>query len=233
MSSTENTTDKITKEIPTVQEPLKTEETITPNETEEKKDIKIVEEIKLRKEVEIKQTDQEVIKPVEVKTSPFLENKDVSSVQTMDEIDKTQIKIEQINFEKKNIKDRVLFRERCKLYRMNQETKKFDVRGEGEILITEDFDSKKYKISMIRDQIKTFGCNHFIDPRSECLEVKSYKNALLWYSLTDTCNTGRNDSPKQIFLVRFKEESICEEYKEIYEEGRKINKEILEKEENK
>ncbi|KCZ81817.1 hypothetical protein H312_00716 [Anncaliia algerae PRA339] len=210
-------------------EPLKTEEEDTPNESKlENKVNESTKQFSSEKFSTVKDEKEEETdeKKVEKKTSPFLAKQDTSA-HSMEEIDKVQIKIEQINYEKNNIKDNILLREKCKLFRMNQTTKKFELRGEGEIFVTEEYESKMYKISMIRDQIKTFGCNHFIDPRSECVEVKSYKNAWLWYSLSDFCNTGRNDSSKQIFIVRFKEEKASKEFKDLYEKGREVNKELI------
>ncbi|KAL0263993.1 UNVERIFIED_CONTAM: hypothetical protein PYX00_011022 [Menopon gallinae] len=144
-----------------------------------------------------------------------------------DEIDMKEVKRIQDQYESNNIKDKILFRARCKLFRKNQETKKFEDRGEGEMFIARCTESSMYKVSMVRNQIKTLGCNHFIDPRFDCVSVRSYTRAWSWFASSDDCHTGKNDSKSQFYVVRFAADDESADFKKVYDEGREVNRDIL------
>lgn len=146
-----------------------------------------------------------------------------------EEIDLNEIKRIQDEHESSNIQDEVLLKAKCKLFRKNQSTGKFDDRGEGQVFLTKYRDSGLYKVAMVRDQIKTLGCNHFIDPSFECVSVTSYKRAWSWFTSSDSCYTGGNDSRTQFYVIRFSTDENSEMFKKIYDEGMKANAEILNK----
>lgn len=184
-------------------------------------------------------TQKEVVSGGSAK-SPFLklhkegDEKDASSVVSegtgktvVDEIDMNEVKRIQDQYESSNTVDNILFRARCKLFRKNMETKKFEDRGEGDIFIARSCESSLYKVSMVRDQIKTLGCNHFIDPRFDCVSVRSYTRAWSWFASSDDCHTGKSDSKCQFYVVRFADDKESESFKKIYDEGRNENRKIL------
>lgn len=144
-----------------------------------------------------------------------------------DEIDMNEVKRIQDQYESSNTKDAILFRARCKLFRKNMETKKFEDRGEGDMFIARCSESSLYKVTMVRDQIKTLGCNHFIDPRFDCVSVRSYTRAWSWFASSDDCHTGKNDSKSQFFVVRFADDEESANFKKVYDEGRNENRKIL------
>nr|AAT12337.1 RAN-specific GTPase activating protein-like protein [Antonospora locustae] len=145
----------------------------------------------------------------------------------VDEIDMNEVKRIQDQYESNNTKGDILFRARCKLFRKNMETKKFEDRGEGDMFIARCCESSLYKVSMVRDQIKTLGCNHFIDPRFDCVSVRSYTRAWSWFASSDDCHTGKNDSKCQFYVVRFADDKESANFKKIYDEGRNENGRIL------
>ena len=167
-----------------------------------------------------KETNSETVK------SPFLKQRQENS-SVSDQIDLSEVKKLQDEYEAQTTNDEIIYDKRCKLFRKNKTTEKFESRGEGVIKIARDAQSDQYKIMMIRDQIRTFGCNHFIGPEMELLEVARYKRAWTWATLGDVCNTGKNDDMEQIFVIRLETEEESQEFKKCYEKGREWNQEKL------
>lgn len=147
-----------------------------------------------------------------------------------DEIDMAEVKRIQDQYENENTKGEVMLQARCKLFRKNQKTGKFEDRGEGEIFVTKDQETDLYKISMVRDQIKTLGCNHFIDPNIDCLSVRTYARTWTWFTSSDSCYTGSKDTKTQFYVVKFGEEKASSKFKSVYDLGKEYNSKVLNKE---
>lgn len=153
---------------------------------------------------------------IEQNQSPFLIKKPATEPPS---ISTGENKIIQEEFEKSNLKDSVEFKRPCKLYRKDEDTQKFVARGEGTLYVSIEPTTQKFRIFLVRNQIKTFGCNHFINPKINCYPMKNQKTSFMWYALGDTCDTGKTDEAKQIFAAKFETESDALLFKKSYDLG--------------
>lgn len=124
-----------------------------------------------------------------------------------------------------DLSEQALFHGQCKLYRFDQKTKAFVERGEGIIYILPTPGGKMDRILMIRDGVKRFGCNHYIDPSRE-LRKHNAKYSYIWRTDTDTCEADALLLPKQCFVARFMSELKGDEFSKQFEASRDKNSKI-------
>ena len=111
--------------------------------------------------------------------------------------------------------DEEIFSDHCKLYRFS-DSKEWKEIGMGDISILSNSVSGKSIIKMRRENVLTLACNHFV--ASQMKMTKNGKCSLIWNAM-DLENAYCKEPTKQLFCVRFKEESIASRFSELFEDA--------------
>ncbi|KAF7689921.1 Ran-specific GTPase-activating protein 1 [Cucumispora dikerogammari] len=134
------------------------------------------------------------------------------------------------------------------LYRYIPEKQEVKERGIGDLIIELMPDSNLYRLRMIRKEIETYACNHYVEPNVYLTKHDLNKFSYIWSTTTDMCDpladnnesqesivvTDGQDwkkdakkSSKQTFICRFKTENISDNFEKMFEKARAHNKSIL------
>ena len=126
-------------------------------------------------------------------------------------------------------------------------------RGIGDLVIELFPSNDLYRIRMIRKQIESYACNHYIEPICHFMQHETTKNAFVWTTTTDVCDLlstvddekeevvvddgqdwkkDAKKSKKQTFVCRFKTPEISKEFEGAFEKAREHNKDVLKRKDN-
>ena len=122
----------------------------------------------------------------------------------------------------------VVFEERCKLYRHDDNTKQWKERGVGTMKMMRDKSSGRIHLLMRRDQILKICCNHYIVSGMKIDYHTNSEKALLWFTTADYSEEG-NPLPQKL-VARFKLPETAKKFKDIFEEAASDHKVPMEKE---
>ena len=122
--------------------------------------------------------------------------------------------------------EKVVFQERCKLYRYDKETKQWKERGVGNMKLLRDVRRGRARVVMRREQVHKLCANHLITPQMDLKPSGSAAKAWTWQTLADVSEKG--EGKVEELAVRFKTQAVAQEFKEKFEECRDTLKSVAE-----
>lgn len=109
--------------------------------------------------------------------------------------------------------ERVLFEERCKLYRYADETNEWKERGTGVMKVLENTETKKCRVVMRREQVHKVCANHQLLPGMTIQAMPRQEKAMMWY-----CEDFSEEQKSHEKLsARFASVEVANKFKEIFE----------------
>ncbi|XP_028290969.1 ranBP2-like and GRIP domain-containing protein 3 isoform X2 [Gouania willdenowi] len=116
----------------------------------------------------------------------------------------------------------VVFSYRAKLYRFDKELGQWKERGIGDLKILQNYDTKRIRLIMRRDQVLKICANHWISSAMKLEPMKGAEKAWVW-SAMDFAEEGEGTIEQ--LAVRFKLQETANAFKEIFDEARTAQEE--------
>uniref|UniRef100_A0A669CD74 E3 SUMO-protein ligase RanBP2 n=1 Tax=Oreochromis niloticus TaxID=8128 RepID=A0A669CD74_ORENI len=113
--------------------------------------------------------------------------------------------------------EQVVFSHRAKLYRYDKESKQWKERGIGDLKILQNYDNKRARLVMRRDQVLKICANHWISPIMKLEPMKGAEKAWVW-SAMDFAEEG--EGKLEQLAVRFKLQETANTFKQVFEEAK-------------
>ncbi|XP_048453523.1 E3 SUMO-protein ligase RanBP2 isoform X3 [Rhincodon typus] len=113
--------------------------------------------------------------------------------------------------------EQVIFCHRAKLYRYDKEVSQWKERGIGDLKILQNYDSKKVRIVMRRDQVLKICANHWLTPEVRIEPMKGTEKAFIWSVMDFADDVAKMEQ----LAVRFKQQEIANSFRELFEEAKK------------
>ncbi|XP_078078124.1 E3 SUMO-protein ligase RanBP2 isoform X2 [Mustelus asterias] len=113
--------------------------------------------------------------------------------------------------------EQVIFCHRAKLYRYDKEVCQWKERGIGDLKILQNYDSKKVRIVMRRDQVLKICANHWLTPEIRIEPMKGTEKAFIW-SVMDFAD---DEAKMEQLAVRFKQQEVANSFRDLFEEAKK------------
>ncbi|XP_015228375.1 PREDICTED: E3 SUMO-protein ligase RanBP2 isoform X4 [Cyprinodon variegatus] len=113
--------------------------------------------------------------------------------------------------------EQVVFSHRAKLYRYDKEIKQWKERGIGDLKILQNYDTKRVRLIMRRDQVLKLCANHWISAAMKLEPMKGAEKAWVWSAL-DFAEEG--DGKVEQLAVRFKTQESASTFKQVFEEAK-------------
>jgi len=120
----------------------------------------------------------------------------------------------------------VIFINKAKLYRYDNESKEWKERGIGDIKLLKHKENGKYRILMRRDKILKICANHIVSPIFTLKPHPTYPETC-WIYQTD-CDFSEEVIKKWTFAVRFQTPEITKQFKESFDKARSEMQILLE-----
>ncbi|KAJ1371872.1 Nuclear pore complex protein Nup98-Nup96 [Parelaphostrongylus tenuis] len=115
--------------------------------------------------------------------------------------------------------EKVLFEERCKLYRYADETNEWKERGTGVMKVLENTENKKCRVVMRREQVHKVCANHQLLPGMTIQAMPRQEKAMMWY-----CEDFSEEQKSHEKLsARFASVEVANKFKEIFESAVKVS----------
>ncbi|MEQ2199645.1 hypothetical protein XENOCAPTIV_006824, partial [Xenoophorus captivus] len=111
----------------------------------------------------------------------------------------------------------VVFSHRSKLYRYDKEVKQWKERGIGDLKILQNYDTKRVRLIMRRDQVLKLCANHWISAAMRLEPMKGAEKAWVWSAL-DFAEEG--EGKVEQLAVRFKTQETANTFKQAFEESK-------------
>ncbi|XP_069554564.1 E3 SUMO-protein ligase RanBP2 isoform X2 [Brachyistius frenatus] len=121
-------------------------------------------------------------------------------------------------------KEQVVFSHRAKLYRYDKELGQWKERGIGDLKILQNYDTKRVRLIMRRDQVLKICANHWITSAMKLEPMKGAEKAWVWSAL-DFAEVGEGNIEQ--LAVRFKLPETANTFKQLFEVA-KVAQEIKE-----
>lgn len=123
--------------------------------------------------------------------------------------------------------EQVVFSHRAKLYRYDKELSQWKERGIGDIKILQNYDTKRVRLIMRRDQVLKICANHWITSTMKLEPMKGAEKAWVW-SAFDFAEAGAGNNVEQL-AVRFKLQETANAFKQAFDEAKvtQENKELM------
>lgn len=123
--------------------------------------------------------------------------------------------------------EQVVFSHRAKLYRYDKESSQWKERGIGDIKILQNYDTKRVRLIMRRDQVLKICANHWITSTMKLEPMKGAEKAWVW-SAFDFAEAGAGNNVEQL-AVRFKLQETANAFKQAFDEAKiaQENKELM------
>ncbi|XP_076018006.1 E3 SUMO-protein ligase RanBP2 isoform X1 [Genypterus blacodes] len=118
--------------------------------------------------------------------------------------------------------EQVLFSYRAKLYRYDVETSQWKERGIGDLKILQNFDTKRVRLIMRRDQVLKICVNHWIAQVMKLEPMKGAEKAWVWSAMDFS---EESQGKIEQLAVRFKLHNIANSFKEVFEEAKNAQEE--------
>lgn len=112
--------------------------------------------------------------------------------------------------------EEAVFKQRCKLYRFDTESKEWKEKGTGELKVLKHKSNDVYRILMRRDQVLKLCANHRITPDLK-LEIHAEKQ-VRWHA--QDYSEG-NDGKHELLAARFRSEADAKSFKDVVEKAQK------------
>lgn len=113
--------------------------------------------------------------------------------------------------------EQVVFSHRAKLYRYDKELSQWKERGIGDLKILQNYDSKRVRLIMRRDQVLKICANHWITVAMKLEPMKGAEKAWVW-SAMDFSEAGEGNIEQ--LAVRFKLQETANTFKQVFEEAK-------------
>ncbi|XP_053733056.1 E3 SUMO-protein ligase RanBP2 isoform X1 [Synchiropus splendidus] len=111
----------------------------------------------------------------------------------------------------------VVFSHRAKLYRYDKDLKQWKERGIGDLKILQNYDTKRARVIMRRDQVLKICANHWITTLMKLEPMQGAERAWVWSALD--FSEGGEGNVEQL-AVRFKLEEAANAFKNVFEEAK-------------
>uniref|UniRef100_A0A8C4DG40 E3 SUMO-protein ligase RanBP2 n=1 Tax=Dicentrarchus labrax TaxID=13489 RepID=A0A8C4DG40_DICLA len=111
----------------------------------------------------------------------------------------------------------VVFSHRAKLYRYDKELGQWKERGIGDLKILQNYDSKRVRLIMRRDQVLKICANHWVTSAMKLEPMKGAEKAWVW-SAVDFAEIGEGNIEQ--LAVRFKLQETANTFKQVFEEAK-------------
>uniref|UniRef100_A0A914QJ33 Uncharacterized protein n=1 Tax=Panagrolaimus davidi TaxID=227884 RepID=A0A914QJ33_9BILA len=109
--------------------------------------------------------------------------------------------------------EKVLFKNRCKLYIFNSDTKEIKERGVGDIKVLFNPENKYYRVVMRREQVHKI-CANFSIIKSTKIADKAGTKGCGAFNCIDFSENTQEGIPT-VFFIRFRDEKVYEEFKKL------------------
>lgn len=113
--------------------------------------------------------------------------------------------------------EQVIFCHRAKLYRYDKEMGQWKERGIGDLKILQNYDSKKVRIVMRRDQVLKICANHWLTPDIKMEPMKGTEKAFIWSVMDFADDVAKVEQ----LAVRFKQQEVASSFRDLFEEAKK------------
>ncbi|KAF7670356.1 hypothetical protein LDENG_00252310 [Lucifuga dentata] len=113
--------------------------------------------------------------------------------------------------------EQVLFSYRAKLYRYDKDLSQWKERGIGDLKILQNYDTKRVRLIMRRDQVLKICANHWITQAMKLEPMKGAEKAWVWSALDFA---EESEGKIEQLAVRFKLQDIANTFKEVFEEAK-------------
>ncbi|XP_077393832.1 E3 SUMO-protein ligase RanBP2 [Festucalex cinctus] len=120
--------------------------------------------------------------------------------------------------------EQVVFSHRAKLYRYDKEANQWKERGIGDLKILQNYNTKRVRLIMRRDQVLKICANQWITTAMKLEPMKGAEKAWVWSAL-DFAEEG--EGKVEQLAVRFKLQETANTFKQVFD-GAKIAQEQLE-----
>ncbi|XP_039529765.1 E3 SUMO-protein ligase RanBP2-like isoform X4 [Pimephales promelas] len=112
--------------------------------------------------------------------------------------------------------EQVIFSHRAKLYRYDKELSQWKERGIGDLKILQNYETKRVRLVMRRDQVLKLCANHWIASNMNLEPMKGSEKAWIWSAFDFAEGQGKIEQ----LAVRFKLEETARMFKEVFEEAK-------------
>ncbi|RVE58148.1 hypothetical protein OJAV_G00206390 [Oryzias javanicus] len=113
--------------------------------------------------------------------------------------------------------EQAVFSHRAKLYRFDKDLGQWKERGIGDLKILQNFDSKRVRLIMRRDQVLKLCANHWISETMKLEPMKGAEKAWVW-SAMDFSEDGEGKIEQ--LAVRFKLQQTANAFKQAFEDSK-------------
>ncbi|CAL8266775.1 unnamed protein product [Lota lota] len=113
--------------------------------------------------------------------------------------------------------EQVVFNHRAKLYRYDKNLGQWKERGIGDIRILQNYDTRRVRLIMRRDQVLKICANHWITTAMKLEMMKGSEKAWVWSALDFT---DAKDGKVEQLAVRFKLQDVANAFKEVFEKAK-------------
>ncbi|MCJ8732174.1 hypothetical protein PDJAM_G00208100 [Pangasius djambal] len=112
--------------------------------------------------------------------------------------------------------EQVVFSHRAKLYRYDKDLSQWKERGIGDIKILQNYDTKRTRLVMRRDQVLKLCANHWITSDMKLEPMKGSEKAWIWSAYDFAEGEGKVEQ----LAVRFKLQETANSFKEFFEKAK-------------
>ncbi|KAM6979133.1 E3 SUMO-protein ligase RanBP2 isoform 2-T2 [Tautogolabrus adspersus] len=109
----------------------------------------------------------------------------------------------------------VVFSHRAKLYRYDKTLAQWKERGIGDLKILQNYDTKRVRLIMRRDQVLKICANHWVTAAMKLEPMKGAEKAWVWSAL-DFAESGEGNIEQ--LAVRFKLQETANTFKQVFDE---------------
>ncbi|XP_017279338.1 E3 SUMO-protein ligase RanBP2 isoform X2 [Kryptolebias marmoratus] len=113
--------------------------------------------------------------------------------------------------------EQVVFSHRAKLYRYDKEVKQWKERGIGDLKVLQNYDTKRVRLIMRRDQVLKICANQWITAMMRLEPMMGAEKAWVWSAL-DFAEEGEGKIEQ--LAVRFKLQDTANTFKQVFEEAK-------------
>ncbi len=113
--------------------------------------------------------------------------------------------------------EQVVFSHRAKLYRYDKVLSQWKERGIGDLKVLQNYDTKRVRLIMRRDQVLKICANHWITAAMKLEPMKGAEKAWVWSAL-DFAEVGEGNIEQ--LAVRFKLQDTANAFKQVFEEAK-------------
>ncbi|XP_043926927.1 E3 SUMO-protein ligase RanBP2-like [Protopterus annectens] len=111
--------------------------------------------------------------------------------------------------------EQVIFSHRAKLYRYDKDAGQWKERGIGDVKILQNYDTKRVRVVMRRDQVLKLCANHWITRNMKLEPMKGAERAWVWTAH----DFSEGSAEVEHLAVRFKLQDVADTFKQVFDEA--------------